>query len=99
MRVLPYFPHGPQARFDSLLKLFGLEDRVVGSRHEVSAELTNGLLDWNCINRVCYRKAEEGKAFLARNLRAESSKTKYREEFPKVGFACDQKKRRRRGAR
>lgn len=50
------------ARFTSLLKMFGLEDRLVTSADEVTDELINKPIDWNAVNaRV---KAEQGRSFV-----------------------------------
>ena len=57
------------SRFHSLLKLFGLENRLVTTTEEVTPELITVAIDWNSVNRIRQTKAQEAQAFLLRNLR------------------------------
>lgn len=56
------------ARFESLLSQFGLVERLVESRNEVTPELIQGQIDWDLVNRLRRTLAEEGREFLKNNL-------------------------------
>lgn len=49
------------ARFTSLLKMFGLEDRLVTSADNTTEELINKEIDWNAVNAKI--KAEQERSF------------------------------------
>ena len=55
------------ARFDSLLTLFELEDRLVSSPCEVNKVL-QATIDWDRVNSIRKQKKEESLSFLTNNL-------------------------------
>ncbi len=56
------------ARLESLLKLFGLEDRLVSSTLEVNKVLQVPI-DWERVNYIHKQKKEESLSFLRKNLK------------------------------
>ncbi|WP_411887128.1 polysaccharide pyruvyl transferase family protein [Hydrocarboniphaga effusa] len=56
------------ARFESLLEMFGLKNRLVISSNEVTADLLNAPIDWNAVNRVLHDKRQSSVGFLASAL-------------------------------
>ena len=56
------------ARFESLLKLFGLEERLVCSPNEINKAL-NTPIDWNNVNRIHTEWKENSISFLINNLK------------------------------
>lgn len=57
------------ARFDSLLKLFGLEDRLVFSKDDITDELLHKKIDWAKINKITGKERARSKKFLMDSLR------------------------------
>ena len=55
------------ARFESLLKLFGLEERLVCSPDEINKAF-NTPIDWKKVNSIQQQKKEEALLFLTANL-------------------------------
>lgn len=55
-------------RFESLLSQFGLVERLVESRNEVTPQLIQGQINWNSVNQLRRNLANEGKEFLENNL-------------------------------
>lgn len=55
------------ARFESLLKLFGLEERLVCSPNEIDKVLKTPI-DWKMVNSIQQQKKEEALLFLTANL-------------------------------
>lgn len=55
------------ARFESLLTLFALEDRLVSSPDEVNKMLQTPI-DWEMVNSIRKQKKEESLSFLRKNL-------------------------------
>ena len=55
------------ARFESLLSLFALEDRLVSSPCEVNKVL-QATIDWDRVNSIRKQKKEESLSFLTNNL-------------------------------
>ena len=55
------------ARFESLLNLFALEDRLVSSPYEVNKAL-QATIDWNRVNSIRKQMKEKSLSFLAKNL-------------------------------
>jgi hypothetical protein len=51
-------------RILSLLRMFGLENRLVATVEEIDSQLVSGPIDWGHVNSVRQLKSEEGKAFL-----------------------------------
>ena len=56
------------ARFESLLKLFGLEERLVCSPNEINKVL-NTPIDWKMVNSIQQQKKEEALLFLTNSLK------------------------------
>lgn len=56
------------SRFHSLLKIFGLEDRLISSAEQITPGLITAAIDWDIVNRIRQTKAQEAQAFLVRNL-------------------------------
>jgi polysaccharide pyruvyl transferase WcaK-like protein len=57
------------ARFSSLLKIFGLENRLVSSLHEFNHEIVFNKINWNHINNIISDKRKESIRFLSDNLK------------------------------
>lgn len=55
------------ARFDSLLRLFGLTDNLV-ERDSMLPDVTNLRVDWNHVNQVLQRERERSMAYLGSSL-------------------------------
>ncbi|HDR51401.1 MAG TPA: polysaccharide pyruvyl transferase family protein [Mariniphaga anaerophila] len=56
------------ARFNSLLSLFNLYDRLIYTAEELSRSIIEASLDWGQVNSIREEKAKAGKAFLQRNI-------------------------------
>lgn len=56
------------ARFESLLEIFGLRNRLVTSADEVTIDLVNAPIDWDEVNRVLHEKRQSSARFLASAL-------------------------------
>lgn len=57
------------ARFTSLLKMFGLEDRLVTSVDDVTEELINKPIDWNAVNAKIKSEQKRSFDYLKKHLR------------------------------
>ncbi|SEE38410.1 polysaccharide pyruvyl transferase family protein [Jiangella alba] len=57
-----------RTRFTSLLSLFGLEDRLITSSGELSAEKLAGGIDWTEVDEVLGRERDRSRRFLERAL-------------------------------
>ena len=55
------------ARFETILKTFGLEDRVLTDEKDVS-NILNNRIDWERVNNILNLKREESSLFLLSNL-------------------------------
>ena len=56
------------ARFDSLLKIFGLEERIASSLNEID-RIVNTPIDWDNVNRIHSEWKEKSFSFLASSLK------------------------------
>lgn len=57
------------ARFTSLLKMFGLEDRLATSADEVTEELINKPIDWDAVNTKVGSEQKRSKEYLEKYLK------------------------------
>lgn len=57
------------SRFTSLLGLFGLESRLVGSPSEATEELINANIDWKKVNALIKKEQQRSKKYLEENLK------------------------------
>lgn len=60
------------ARFDSLLKMFELTDRLVNSREEITDKKINREIDWSRVNAIIEQQRLQSKKFLKTNLGTEN---------------------------
>lgn len=58
------------SRFTSLLELFGLESRLVGSQSEVNEHLVGSNIDWRKVNSVLKNEQQRSRKYLEENLNA-----------------------------
>lgn len=58
------------ARFTSLLKLFGLEDRLVLKLQDLTEELINRPIDYERVQEILEHEREKSKEFLLAALKA-----------------------------
>lgn len=56
------------ARFTSLLKIFGLEDRMVFSIDDITDELLNKNIDFKMVNDILAKKQKESLQFIKNNI-------------------------------
>ena len=56
------------ARFDSLLKIFGLEERIATSLNDID-KIINKPIDWNNVNSIHTEWKENSISFLINNLK------------------------------
>lgn len=56
------------ARFDSLLKLFKLEDRLITQSSEITADRIERKIDWLLINSIIEEQKKQSLNFITRNL-------------------------------
>nr|WP_254797491.1 polysaccharide pyruvyl transferase family protein [Pseudomonas aromaticivorans] len=56
------------ARFNSLLKIFNLEDRLIGLGSQINREILTPDIDWLQVNKVIKERKENSLNFLKRNL-------------------------------
>lgn len=56
------------SRFETLLSIFGLEDRFVNSLDCVTIDLITKQIDWSLVNEIILRKSAEGRNYLKQNL-------------------------------
>lgn len=56
------------ARFDSLLSMFGLENRLINSAADISLDLIHEQIDWGKVNGLREKYANEGREFLKNHL-------------------------------
>ena len=56
------------ARFNSLLKMFELEDRLILSKNDISVELINKTIDWNVVNKKLTLLKKRALDYLTYNL-------------------------------
>lgn len=61
-----------RTRFESLLKQFGLEERLFDRVDDIDADILHKPLDWEAINKTRYQLKEAGFDFLASSLSVES---------------------------
>ena len=67
--VIPNLSRGV-ARFESLLKMFGLEDRIITNIVDCDIEkILKREIDWNSVNRILDKERTKGIDFLTTNLR------------------------------
>ena len=52
------------ARFVSMLKIFGLESRVITSLHEINEELIKQSINWISVNAILTKRKAEATRFL-----------------------------------
>lgn len=68
----PFFAVGNRqrglARFDSVLKLFSLEDRLIGENEILTVEKLNDPVDWTTVNQILDRERERSRQFLTMSL-------------------------------
>jgi hypothetical protein len=57
------------ARFSSLLKMFGLENRLLLNTNELPMELLTDVIDWEKVNALLDTKREEAISFLINSLK------------------------------
>jgi len=57
------------ARFSSLLKMFGLENRLLLNTNELPMELLTDSIDWEMVNALLKTKREEAISFLINSLK------------------------------
>ncbi|MEW8459533.1 MAG: polysaccharide pyruvyl transferase family protein, partial [Candidatus Thiodiazotropha endolucinida] len=55
-------------RFVSLLKMFDLENRLLHSTDQITAELINENIDWDRVNSILSQKRQEALVFLTVSL-------------------------------
>lgn len=56
------------ARFESLLRVFGLEDRLVYSEDGVSDEMLRSDIDWNRVNKIIESEQKRSREYLSNHL-------------------------------
>lgn len=67
--VIPNISRGI-ARFESLLKMFGLEDRLISDMEDFDLEtMLNSAIDWASVNRILDKERGKAIEFLDNNLR------------------------------
>lgn len=54
-------------RIESLLKIFGLESRLISSIHEINNQLINSKIDWEYVNKIKQQWKEKSINFLKSN--------------------------------
>jgi hypothetical protein len=59
------------ARFSSLLKMFGLENRLISASSELDSEIIYGKIEWNDINNMISSKRKDSIGFLTKNLKTD----------------------------
>lgn len=68
----PFIVYGNRSRgmsrFDSLLNLFGLEERFISSDEQLTEERVNKSIDWEKIDRILEEKRRFSLEYLTRNL-------------------------------
>jgi hypothetical protein len=57
------------ARFESLLGMFGLSNRLVDVEKEISKEVLNSKIDWVSVNSILNEKREKSLSYLKESLR------------------------------
>ena len=58
-----------RTRFESLFKVFGLEDRLFDSVADIDPEILNKPLDWDEINKIRENEKQKGFGFLTDALK------------------------------
>tara|TARA_R110001583_G_scaffold26095_1_gene94221 strand:+ start:6012 stop:7133 length:1122 start_codon:yes stop_codon:yes gene_type:complete len=70
----PFIAYGNKARgmarFNSLLKMFGLQDRLVASKEEASIEKIKEIIDWNSVNSKLLEYRNISQNFLVETLKS-----------------------------
>ena len=61
------------ARFNSLLKLFGLENRLIHSPIELNLEKMHELIDWSLVNQILNQQRKNAFNFLKKNIGSHDS--------------------------
>jgi len=68
----PFIAYGNRSRglsrFESLLKMFGLEDRLIDSSAALSSDILRQPIDWPDVNALLARRQEDAKTFLMESL-------------------------------
>ncbi|RXE46251.1 MULTISPECIES: polysaccharide pyruvyl transferase family protein [Pseudomonas] len=57
-----------QARFESLLSMFDLEDRLISTPDELNEDRIKEAIDWDRVNQIRMMRAQAGKEFLKNNI-------------------------------
>jgi hypothetical protein len=72
----PFIAYGNKARgmarFNSLLKMFGLEDRLVVSKEEITKAVINQKIDWESVNSKLKKYRNISNNYLLETLKAKS---------------------------
>ena len=72
----PFIAYGNKARgmarFSSLLKMFGLEDRLVANKDEVTIEKVNETIDWDDVNKRLQEYRQFSQNYLTDTLKTKS---------------------------
>ena len=66
--VIPHEERGA-ARFDSLLQLFGLEERLINEKSTIFADKINRPIDWENVNKTLQQEREKATLFLTQVLK------------------------------
>ena len=56
------------ARFDSLLKMFKLENRLIHSENDLTEDLLNSEIDYDAVHEILAKEREKAKMFLIKAL-------------------------------
>lgn len=69
---VPFLVYGNQerglSRFLSLLKIFGLQNRLISDEKHITEELINESIDWQEVNTILVKQREASTAFLTNSL-------------------------------
>lgn len=73
----PFIAYGNKsrwlARFESLLRMFHLEDRLVDSAAAVSSEILDSPIDWSAVNEILAARQVEAKSFIVTAITGRTS--------------------------
>lgn len=61
-------PERGQSRFNSLLDIFKLRDRLIADNNELNIELLNSCIDYKSVYQILERRKEESLEFLFKNI-------------------------------
>lgn len=56
------------ARFDSLLKLLNLENRLITGSNQITPELLRSNIDWSAVNSILEKEKEKSLSFIVKHL-------------------------------